>query len=254
MKKLCILMLLFAVLFVFQLTAFSENEIAENQNRRITHFELVLSSDMPSRCYEIFSLEDGYWLSNYNGPARHLDEETVQELQQIIEIYDVLSWDGFEGSNPYVLDGEGFRLDIEFSDGVKVHATGDNSFPEHYFDASYAMESLLEQAFEDSFGTVCGTYVYEGEGFGGDFTITLNEDGTYTFYEGMLSSYLGGGKWDQQGAQIWMSETNGFSLYFAFLPIEDALVFAEEYSDNFVYVKVPDGGRFLRVDPAEVAE
>ena len=31
--------------------------------------------------------------------------------------------------------------------------------------------------------------VLEKEGFGGDFTLTLNPDGSYTFYEGTLSSY-----------------------------------------------------------------
>ena len=37
------------------------------------------------------------------------------------------------------------------------------------------------------------TFVWEKEGFGGDFTITLNADGTYQYYEGYLSSYIGFG-------------------------------------------------------------
>ena len=35
------------------------------------------------------------------------------------------------------------------------------------------------------------TYEYEKEGFGGNFTIQLKEDGTFTYYEGGLSSYIG---------------------------------------------------------------
>ena len=35
-------------------------------------------------------------------------------------------------------------------------------------------------------------FIYEKEGFGGDFYITFNEDGTFMYSPGVLSSYLGG--------------------------------------------------------------
>ena len=34
------------------------------------------------------------------------------------------------------------------------------------------------------------TYEYEKEGFGGNFTIQLKEDGTFTYYEGGLLSLI----------------------------------------------------------------
>ena len=58
---------------------------------------------------------------------------------------------------------------------------------------------------EDS-AALAGTYKYEGEGFGGDFTITLNADGTYEFYEGPLSSYMGMGTWYAADDVIHMAE------------------------------------------------
>ena len=245
MKKPWLAVLLFVTLLAFQPAAFSEPE------RVLTRFELTRSTDLPSRSWEVFLLEDGYYLSTHEGAARRLDAETVRKLEETVEAFGVLSWDGFEGSNPNVLDGEDFRLEILFSDGMAVRASGNNAFPARYFEAAGAMEALLAPSPEDAFISVCGTYVYEGEGCGGDFTITLNEDGTYTFYEGYLSSYMGGGAWFQSGARIDMTEENGYDLYFTFIPVEDALVFAEEDSDNFIYVKVPDGGRFVRADPEQ---
>ncbi len=37
------------------------------------------------------------------------------------------------------------------------------------------------------------TYVRDAGGFGGDFTITLRQDGGFKYYEGLLSSYIGSG-------------------------------------------------------------
>ena len=95
--------------------------------------------------------------------------------------------------------------------------------------------------------TVAGkVYTYEKEGFGGDFTITIDEDGTFTYYEGGLSSYFGIGSWDVDGKTIHLSDT-GLSdrtrnYYFR---IEDgSLVFDAGRSDRFTYMKIPDGGRF----------
>ena len=39
------------------------------------------------------------------------------------------------------------------------------------------------------------TYIYEKEGIGGNFTIHINDDGTFLYHEGPLSSYLGIGIW-----------------------------------------------------------
>ena len=54
------------------------------------------------------------------------------------------------------------------------------------------------------------TFVWEKEGAGGDFTITLNEDGTYEYYVGFLSSYIGSGNWTVEGSELTMTEKTGF--------------------------------------------
>lgn len=38
-------------------------------------------------------------------------------------------------------------------------------------------------------------YTYEKDGFGGSFTIHIKDDGTFVYNEGLLSSYIGIGKW-----------------------------------------------------------
>ena len=85
-------------------------------------------------------------------------------------------------------------------------------------------------------------YTYTGEGFGGDFTITINDDGTASFYEGYLSSYIGEGTWSAQDDILLLNDNtfkNKFKIH------GDELEFIEEGSMNFPYVKVKDGDRFV---------
>ena len=72
-----------------------------------------------------------------------LDPRLIAELQEVIQSYGLESWDGFHESDPYVLDGEGFWLEITLTDGTRVLARGDNAFPEHYFDAMGEMWEIL---------------------------------------------------------------------------------------------------------------
>ncbi len=86
------------------------------------------------------------------------------------------------------------------------------------------------------------TYCYEKDGFGSDFTIRLEEDGTFTYYEGGLSSYIGNGDWSLEGETLTLQEK---TRHFTFRAEEDRLVFQKEQSGDFTYIKVSDGEKFL---------
>lgn len=94
---------------------------------------------------------------------------------------------------------------------------------------------------EDLAGKV---YQYEKEGFGGNFTITLEEDGTFTYYEGGLSSYIGSGDWSLEGETLTLREQN---RHFTFRAEKDRLIFREEDSGDFTYLTVADGEKFTAI-------
>ena len=89
------------------------------------------------------------------------------------------------------------------------------------------------------------TFVWDKEGFGGDFTITLNADGTYQYYEGFLSSYIGLGTWTIENGTVILTEQGGQDSVYCFAVKDGALVYIADGSDNFLYVKTADGDRFL---------
>lgn len=95
------------------------------------------------------------------------------------------------------------------------------------------------------------TFVYTGETFSkmenDPFKITINEDGTFSYSESWFSSYLGYGTWEIQDGILILKdwEQSSFSIQNSFRIDGEELVFMEEGSSNFIYVKVQDGERFV---------
>jgi len=88
-------------------------------------------------------------------------------------------------------------------------------------------------------------YLYEGEGFGGNFTVTLRNDGSFSYYVGFLSSYFGTGNWTEEGDIVTLTDValpyvNRFRR-----TAEDDLLWLAEGSTGFMYLTIPDGARFL---------
>ncbi len=89
-------------------------------------------------------------------------------------------------------------------------------------------------------------YVYEEDGFGGDFIISLYGDGTFSYSAGPLSSYIGYGSWTLEGDTVTLSDVGmgARESVYVFEYSRGELVFEADGSDNFMYVKVNDGARF----------
>ena len=94
------------------------------------------------------------------------------------------------------------------------------------------------------------TYVRDAGGFGGDFTVTLNQDGTFSYYAGYLSSYIGRGTWTQEDGVICLADEvlkDSAGMQYYYFTVEDGnLIFRAEGSAAFMYVDVKDGERFTR--------
>ena len=99
--------------------------------------------------YQIILDPDGYYLSVSEGPETPVSADMVQALMDVIDAYDICSWDGFSEEERFVLDGEGFQIYFTFTDGTSVQASGDNAFPEHYFEAMNAMWNILERTGDE---------------------------------------------------------------------------------------------------------
>ena len=219
------------------------------QNHILTRFYISRGGYMPPQSCEI-TLQDGsYTIQENKEKPRRMDPGLVAELQEIIQLFDVEAWDGFDESNPNVLDGEFFSLELKYADGTSVYATGDNAFPNGYFDVSDRIETLLQK---EKMSCLAGTYRCEGEGPAEDCTIWLNADGTYSFCEGSPGSCISMGTWDVFYNAVYMKEDeeSGSGMQFMFGVEDGALIYIALGSDEFPY-NISDGERCIRQTTAE---
>ena len=119
-------------------------QVTLHQDRAIATLELYRNGEIAYDSYSIISFMDGYAVSVNGEDFQSIDRKYVDALFQVIEEYDLYQWDGFDESRDNILDGEGFRLDIGFTDGTSIHANGDNAFPKDYYSAISQMQEILD--------------------------------------------------------------------------------------------------------------
>ena len=98
-----------------------------------------------------FRAEDGkttayFYMANEEEPYPvPVDQAWVDTLGGFISHYEMMSWNGFSGSAPGLLDGTQFDVAFTFADGTAVHASGYGRFPEGYGEASDAIDAHFMQ-------------------------------------------------------------------------------------------------------------
>lgn len=75
--------------------------------------------------------------------------DVFASLQDVVKRNNLDSWDGFHEANDGILDGSGFSLVIEYTDGTSVRASGSNVFPSGY---QQGMKEITEAISENIFG------------------------------------------------------------------------------------------------------
>lgn len=124
--------------------------------RALSRLGLYRHGEIMYDSYDVATHRGRLRLSVNGGDFRPVDDGVGEALLEVIDRYDMIAWDGFSESNPYVLDGEGFRVEFELTDGTSVLAIGDNAFPDGYFDAVAELTDILETAAAKPAGASLG--------------------------------------------------------------------------------------------------
>ena len=76
---------------------------------------------------------------------KEMSNKEVKELEEIIDKYNINSWDGFNKTNNNVLDGDSFSLNITFKDNSNVSASGYMKWPTNYGEFLKDIDELFEK-------------------------------------------------------------------------------------------------------------
>lgn len=112
----------------------------------------------------------------------------------------------------------------------------------------------MEPSASISLKELYGQYICEEPGFPDMFTISLNEDGSFSYYEGAASSYIGAGAWELSENRVTLRDTGYGEEWDFFFTVQDGcLVFDKKASHRFIHTDPVDGIRFLRRDSVDDA-
>ena len=240
LAALCLTLLLLSFCWRVSAASFDSHAEAVPALRR---FYFSIGGELPLRSWEIQWEDGGFQICENGGEPRSFPSELAVTLLEILEDFDVASWDGFHDYDPDVLDGMSFSLEVEYADGTLVFASGENAFPEGYHEASSAFMTLLHN---EKMAFLSGLYRYDGHGES-DAVVTLYEDGTWTFSAEYGDGLIRKGKWSVYDNAVYVTSENSESLPFLFGIEDDALLYFTMRSEpEFLPSEIRDGARFVR--------
>ncbi|MBQ7173103.1 MAG: VWA domain-containing protein [Clostridia bacterium] len=115
---------------------------------------------------------------------------------------------------------------------------------------------FVEEAGKDGDNEVVGHYIHsyssEAPEFSDSFSISLNEDGTFSYYETVISSHIGMGNYTVEDGIVTLTEAGipGFSgtitHIYKFRYEDGKLIYLADQSNQFMYVTLSDGTIFKR--------
>jgi len=221
--------------------------LTDGGDAALERFYFSRGGSMRPRSWEV-CLCDGAWtLSENDGAPYAFPTEAAEGLARVLETHNVAAWDGFHESDPYVLDGEGFSLELSYSDGTTVFASGENAFPDGYHAAVAAINEILERA---RMARLQGTYRYGDNGP----SITLDPDGTYAVTDGSAAL---AGAWSCVFDVVYLDADDGAQglTSFVFGCDGGALLYLAGGEKDLPLDGVPVGARFERTaDGTDVSE
>ena len=122
--------------------SFSEHH---SYRARVQGYEFRQDDGQYTASFDLADEEDPYPVA--------VDQAWVDTLTSFIRQYDMMTWDGFRGSDSMLLDGTQFSIHFTFADGTAAHASGYGSFPAGYGNASAAIKAHFLQLLPEDMRT-----------------------------------------------------------------------------------------------------
>lgn len=125
------------------------------------------------------------------------------------------------------------------------------------FFASCRQENPPERIQFDA-QNLCGTYLR-----GNDFSISLAEDGSFSYYESPIGSHIGLGNYTFENGIVTLTETRQTislenpeewstkTVSFRFRYTGNSLIYLADTSDQFIYINLPDQAEFVRSEKGQ---
>ena len=124
---------------ISSLSFFYTNGYAINSDIR---YEL----DCKDKCIAIIK---PYGESEEDSIEVEVNKDILNKIIDVLNKYNVLKWNGFSGSDKYVLDGDSFSIHFTYNDEKRVSASGYMMWPDNYREVKDELDSIFKELEND---------------------------------------------------------------------------------------------------------
>jgi hypothetical protein len=152
MKKVLIAIIILIIIAIIIYSQKPKIDIKAN-NIKYIHYSYSTGNMIYSNvCYEIEENNGKYTLTikPNNVPEEEkqqieIDEDTLNEIVEILNKYNVESWNNFHKSDKNILDGNSFTFNLKTKDNKEIEASGYMKYPKNYRKVQSELESIFEK-------------------------------------------------------------------------------------------------------------
>lgn len=138
------------LLIVIVILVLANSSIFSEKPNKITNFYYSISGGMDPDSYIVYQFKDGYvsFERGYNLGKKinvKANEKFEEELINVLNKYNIVSWNGFNKSDKYILDGSGFSLNVDYNDHKSIKASGYMKYPRNYREFNNEISELYNK-------------------------------------------------------------------------------------------------------------
>ena len=143
-----VVIIVFIVLYILRKNkeVISNDEILKSNDIYVS-YRVTNMRDSRIYIFNINENEGKYELRRYDDEvlvSTDMDKNDINVLKDALVSGHVNKWDGFNKSNKHVMDGEMFDFESRIN-GIKIYATGSNSFPKGYRDFYNKINNIIKK-------------------------------------------------------------------------------------------------------------
>lgn len=153
MKK--IIILLIPIIIILYILLKIKRKPVEIENIKYLHFGYSTGTMINAYVSYDLSYKDGKYIVKIkpNGKSEEevkeieITKKEVKKIEEIVEKYEVYKWDGFNKSDPNVLDGNSFNMSITLKEGKIISASGYMKYPNNYREVKDELDDLFMKMY-----------------------------------------------------------------------------------------------------------
>lgn len=152
MKKVFTILLILVLISLFVFILFLNRKI-EISNLKYLNLYYSGGYDIYGYSYYKINYENGnykliikpYGVSNEEEKEYDFNKDDVIKIEEILNKYNVGSWDGFNKYDNNVLDGSSFNFNVKYKDDKEINAKGYMMYPKNYHEVMNELNMIFSK-------------------------------------------------------------------------------------------------------------